>query len=129
MKPSKQPLNGLSILFADDEESLQDLMSMELPRMGHRVTVCPDGLTAVRALERDSFDCVLVDLDMPGMNGIEVIRRAKDLSPETEGIVLTGKESLETAVAAMRYGACDYLSKPCRLAELQDLLGKILKRR
>ncbi len=129
MKPSKQPLNGLSILFADDEESLQDLMSMELPRMGHRVTVCPDGLTAVRALERDSFDCVLVDLDMPGMNGIEVIRRAKDLSPETEGIVLTGKESLETAVAAMRYGACDYLTKPCRLAELQDLLGKILKRR
>ena len=129
MKPSKQPLNGLKILFADDEESLQELMSMELPRMGHRVAVCPDGNTAVAALERESFDCVLVDLDMPGMNGIEVIRRAKETSPETEAIVLTGKESLDTAVMALRYGACDYLTKPCRLVELQALLERILQRR
>ncbi len=129
MKPSKQPLNGLKILFADDEESLQELMSMELPRMGHRVAVCPDGNTAVAALERETFDCVLVDLDMPGMNGIEVIRRAKELSPETETIVLTGKESLDTAVMALRYGACDYLTKPCRLVELQALLERILQRR
>lgn len=129
MKPSKQPLNGLKILFADDEESLQELMSMELPRMGHRVAVCPDGNTAVAALERESFDCVLVDLDMPGMNGIEVIRRAKEASPETEAIVLTGKESLDTAVKALRYGACDYLTKPCRLVELQALLERILQRR
>ncbi len=129
MKASNQPLNGLSILFADDEESLQDLMSMELPRMGHRVTVCPDGHRAVEAIGKEKFDCLLVDLDMPGMNGIEVIRRAKEVSPETEAIVLTGKESLDTAVAAMRYGACDYLTKPCRLAELQKLLATILQRR
>ncbi len=129
MKPSKQPLNGLKILFADDEESLQELMSMELPRMGHRVAVCPDGNTAVAALERETFDCVLVDLDMPGMNGIEVIRRAKELSPETETIVLTGKESLDTAVMALRFGACDYLTKPCRLVELQALLERISQRR
>ncbi len=129
MKASNQPLNGLSILFADDEESLQDLMSMELPRMGHRVTVCPDGHRAVEAIGKEKFDCLLVDLDMPGMNGIEVIRRVKEVSPETEAIVLTGKESLDTAVAAMRYGACDYLTKPCRLAELQKLLDTILQRR
>lgn len=129
MKPSKQPLNGLKILFADDEESLQDLMSMELPRLGHRVAVCPDGITAVATLEREVFDCVLVDLDMPGMNGLEVIRRAKEVSPETEAIVLTGKESLDTAVQALRYGACDYLTKPCRLVELQALLDTILQRR
>ncbi len=129
MKSSKQPLNGLSILFADDEESLQELMSMELPRMGHRVTVCPDGTTAINALGRDTFDCLLVDLDMPGMNGTEVIRRVKEVSPETEAIVLTGKESLETAVLALRYGACDYLTKPCRLVELQALLERILQRR
>lgn len=122
--------NGLKILFADDEESLQELMSLELPRMGHIVTVCPDGHSAIRELESQSgFDCLIVDLDMPGMNGIEVIRRCKDLSPETESLVLTGKESLQTAVAAMRYGACDYLTKPCRLAELRELLGEIAKRR
>lgn len=133
MKSEKQ-LNenkesGLHILFADDEEKLQKLMSMELPRMGHTVTVCPDGMTAVEAAKRENFDCLLVDLDMPGMHGIEVIRQIKERSPATEAIVLTGKESLETAVAAMRYGACDYLTKPCTLSELRDLLGTILARR
>lgn len=128
MSDSKQP-NGLRILFADDEEALQELMRMELPRMGHSVTVCPDGESAVREAKAEVFDCLLVDLDMPGMNGIEVIRRVKEQSPETEAIVLTGKESLETAVAAMRYGACDYLTKPCRLSDLQTLLGRILDRR
>ena len=129
MKDSKLPPKGLRILFADDEESLQDLMSMELPRMGHTVTVCPDGASAVREAKQHSFDCLLVDLDMPGMNGIEVIRLVKQQTPETEAIVLTGKESLDTAVAAMRYGACDYLTKPCRLADLQNLLAQILARR
>ncbi len=66
---SKQP--SLHVLFADDESSLQELMRNEVPRMGHRVTVCPDGHTAVAALQGNSFDCAIVDLDMPGMNGIE----------------------------------------------------------
>lgn len=102
---------------------------MELPHLGHRVTVCPDGYTAVAALERESFDCLIVDLDMPGMNGIQVIERAATLSPKTESIVLTGKQSLESAVAALRFGVIDYLSKPCRLSELQALLQRVAARR
>lgn len=129
MKDSKQQLKGLHILFADDEESLQDLMSMELPRMGHTVTVCPDGNSAIAELQRRDYDCLLVDLDMPGISGIDVIRHVKERSPETEAIVLTGKQTLETAVLAMRHGACDYLTKPCRLTDLQALLAKILQRR
>ncbi len=130
MTPKNTQPNSLKILFADDEESLQELMSLELPRMGHKVTVCPDGVSAVRELEsKEAFDCLIVDLDMPGMNGLEVIRRCKEISPETEAIVLTGKEALNTAVMAMRYGACDYLTKPCRLAELRDLLSTIAQRR
>lgn len=119
----------LTILFADDEPSLQELMRMELPHLGHRVTVCPDGYTAVAALERETFDCLIVDLDMPGMNGIQVIERAATLSPKTECIVLTGKQSLESAVAALRFGVIDYLSKPCRLSELQSLLQRVAARR
>ncbi len=128
MKPTK-PLNGLSVLFADDEESLQDLMSMELPRMGHTVVVCPDGQSAIREASSQQFDCMIVDLDMPGMNGIEVIKSVKQRSPQTEAIVLTGKKSLETAVAAMRYGACDYLTKPCSWNDLRQLLQTVLDRR
>lgn len=104
-------------------------MSLELPRMGHEVTVCPDGLTAAAALERNTYDCILVDLDMPGMSGIEVIGRAKKLSPETEAVVLTGKSSLETAVAALRHGAFDYLTKPCKLVELEGLLSRVAEKR
>ncbi len=104
-------------------------MRLELPRMGHEVTVCADGKAAVAALEKQSFDCLLVDLDMPGMNGIEVIARAKELSPDIEAIVLTGKSSLETAVAAMRQGTFDYLTKPCRLVELQGVLRRVAQKR
>jgi DNA-binding NtrC family response regulator len=116
-------------LFADDEKSLQELMSLELPRMGHEVTVCPDGLTALAALKRNSYDCILVDLDMPGLSGIEVIAKAKELSPQTDAVVLTGKSSLETAIAALRHGAFDYLTKPCKLVELQTLLKRVAEKR
>src|SRR5687767_2460164 len=105
-----KPHKRLKLLFADDERSLQELMSNELPRLGHEVTVCPDGLTAAAALERNTYDCILVDLDMPGMSGIQVIGHARQLSPDTDAVVLTGKSSLETAVAALRQGAFDYLT-------------------
>ncbi|MEN6450947.1 MAG: sigma-54 dependent transcriptional regulator [Thermoguttaceae bacterium] len=119
----------MKLLFADDEKSLQELMRLELPQMGHEATICPDGTTALAALDRNTYDCLIVDLDMPGCGGIEVIARAKQLSPNTEAIVLTGKSSLETAVAALRHGAFDYLTKPCRLADLETLLRRVAEKR
>jgi two-component system NtrC family response regulator len=119
----------LTLLFADDERSLQELMKLELPRLGHTVTVCPDGLTAIAALEKNTYDCILVDLDMPGKDGISVIAHCKEMSPETEAVVLTGKSSMETAIAALRHGAFDYLTKPCKLIEIQALLGRVAEKR
>ncbi len=119
----------MKLLFADDERSLQELMRIELVRMGHEATICPDGATAAAALERNTYDCLLVDLDMPGLNGIQVIQRAKEQSPDTEAIVLTGKSSVETAVAALRQGAFDYLTKPCKLADLERLLARVAQKR
>ncbi len=116
-------------MFADDEPSLQELMKLELPRLGHRVTVCPDGLTAMAALDKTTYDCILVDLDMPGRDGIGVIAHCKEVSPETEAVVLTGKSSMETAIAALRHGAFDYLTKPCKLVELQALLKRVSDKR
>src|SRR5262245_29184863 len=96
------PTNRLKVLFADDEPALQELMHLELPRMGHEVTVCPDGNTAVAALEKNTYDCIIVDLDMPGLNGIQVITKCKELSPDTGDVVLTGKGSFDRAVTALR---------------------------
>src|ERR1700686_4018683 len=93
---------NLRILFADDEKSLQEFMRSELPRLGHEVTVCPDGLAALKALEKGTFDAAILDLRMPGMNGIEVLEHLKKVSPDTEAVVMTGHASMETAVEAMR---------------------------
>ncbi|MEM9411043.1 MAG: sigma-54 dependent transcriptional regulator [Planctomycetota bacterium] len=119
----------LRVLFADDEIHLQELIAAELPRMGHKVTVCADGASAIATIEKESFDCMIVDLDMPGLNGIDVIRRTKEIAPGTEAIVLTGKGSTESAIEALRLGAFDYMQKPCKLIELQSLLQRVAKRR
>lgn len=119
----------LKVLFADDEIHLQELIAAELPRMGHKVTVCANGNEAVAELEQQSFDCMIVDLDMPGMSGIDVIEKARELAPQTESVVLTGKASTDTAVAALRLGAFDYLQKPCKLVDLQSLLQRVARRR
>jgi two-component system NtrC family response regulator len=104
-------------------------MSVELREMGHEVTVCPDGLTAVAALERNTYDCLLLDLNMPGIDGIGVMAQAAELMPDADVIVLTGKSSTETAIAALRYGAFDYLTKPCKRIELKAVLNKVREKR
>ncbi|HEX8202698.1 MAG TPA: sigma-54 dependent transcriptional regulator [Isosphaeraceae bacterium] len=116
-------------MFADDEAYLRDLMQMELPRMGHEVTVCPDGAAALKALEKGTFDAALLDLKMPGQTGIEVLGRIRQLSPETQVVILTGHATVDTAVQALRLGAFDYLTKPCKWAELEVILGRVVERR
>src|SRR5271166_3643550 len=120
---------GLRILFADDEAHLRDLMQMELPRLGHEVTVCPDGAAALKALERGLYDAALLDLRMPGLTGIEVLGQIRQMSPETQVIILTGQATVDTAVAALRLGAFDYLTKPCKWAELEMILNRVAERR
>ncbi len=125
----KATSNSLRVLFVDDEKSLQEFMRTELPRMGHEVTVCPDGKTALKVLEKASFDAALLDLRMPGLSGIDVLEHLKKVAPDTEAVVMTGHASMETAIEAVRLGAFDYITKPCRLAEIETVLLKIIEKR
>ena len=120
---------GLRILFADDEAHLRDLMQLELPRLGHEVTVCPDGSAALKALERGSYDVALLDMRMPGLTGIEVLGKVRQISPDTQVVILTGHATVDTAVQALRLGAFDYLTKPCKWAELEVILSRVAERR
>src|SRR6516162_10017418 len=120
---------SLRVLFADDEKALQEFMRSELPRLGHEVTVCPDGKAAVKALEKSTFDAAILDLRMPGMTGIEVLEQLKQLAPDTEAIVMTGHASMETAIEAVRFGAFDYITKPCRLSEIEAVLRRVADKR
>jgi DNA-binding NtrC family response regulator len=113
----------------DDERSLQEFMRTELPRLGHEVTVCPNGTTALQAIAQQSFDAAILDIRMPDVSGIEVLQRLKQISPDTEAVMMTGYASEESAVQAMRLGACDYLRKPCKLAEIEAVLLRIQEKK
>ena len=122
-KEAEKPRDGLKILFADDEAALQELMSLELPQMGHQVTVCPDGLTAAAAIEKNSYDCLIVDLDMPGMNGIEFLCRVKETDPDTVRMMLTGTADMSTAIQAVNEGSIfQFHPKPCPAETLGEVI-------
>src|SRR5215469_11303898 len=128
--PSRiEPHRALRILFVDDERPLQELMRSELPRLGHEVTVCPDGRAALKVLEKSTFDAAILDLRMPGMTGIEVLEHLKKVSPDTEAIVMTGHATMETAIEAVRLGALDYMTKPCKLSQIEAVLCKVAEKR
>ena len=123
------PHKSLRVLFVDDEVSLQEVMRQELPRLGHEVTVCPDGRSALDVMKRSTFDAAILDLRMPDMTGIDVLEHLKQISPDTEAVMMTGYASKETAIEALRLGAFDYITKPCKIAEIDGILLRILEKR
>ena len=100
------------ILVVDDEPSMRQMLAIVLKREGYEVTLAENGRMAVAALERGPFDLLISDIKMPDMSGVEVLRAAKQIDPDILGIMITAFASTETAIEAMRLGACDYLSKP-----------------
>jgi len=129
MELATPPHKSLRVLFVDDEVSLQEVMRQEIPRLGHDVTVCPDGRTAVEVLKKSTFDAAILDLRMPDMTGIEVLEHLKQVSPDTEAVMMTGYASKETAIEALRLGAFDYITKPCKITEIEGILLRILEKR
>jgi diguanylate cyclase (GGDEF)-like protein len=107
------PQAPIRILIAEDDESLRQLLLRYLTSLGHDVDAVPDGTTAVSALGGTRYDVIVTDVIMPGHNGLEVLRAAKEFDRLTEVIVLTGAPDLSTAVKALREGdAFDYIVKP-----------------
>ncbi len=115
----------LRVLFVDDEAPIRDVMSIELPRMGHDVTVCEDGPTALKALENNSFEAAIIDLRMPGLDGWDVVEHLRQVSPETEFVISSGHGNMDDAIKALRSGAYDFLPKPCKLFEISNVLQRI----
>lgn len=112
------------VLVIDDEEPFRRLLKNELSRKGFYTEVAPDAETALDILEGNSFDVILLDIVMPGIDGVELMKKLKKdpLSPAI--IVLTGKATVDTAVEAMKNGAHDYLTKPYKLDELIIVINR-----
>jgi two-component system response regulator PilR (NtrC family) len=100
------------ILVVDDERSMRELLAIVLRREGYEVLLAENGRAAIELLEREPVDLLISDIKMPDLSGVEVLRAAKKIDQDILGIMITAFASTETAVEAMRLGACDYLSKP-----------------
>jgi two-component system response regulator PilR (NtrC family) len=100
------------ILVVDDERSIRELLAIVLGREGYEVRLAENGGRAIELLEREPIDILISDIKMPDMSGVDVLRAAKRVDQDILGIMITAFASTETAVEAMRLGACDYLSKP-----------------
>ncbi len=115
----------IRVLIADDEKNFARVLETELARDGHRTEVASDGREAVEKLKGEEFDVLILDLKMPKLGGLDILREVKKkwvLPPEV--IVLTGHGTIPTAVEAMKLGAYTYITKPCKTAELNLLVKK-----
>ena len=119
----------MRILIADDEKNIRELLREELATMATRVAAAENGLQALELLEKNEYDVLLLDLSMPGMDGIDVLKKLKALDISTEVIVLTAHATIQTAVEAMKLGAYDYLMKPFKIAELLPVIEKAYEKK
>lgn len=117
------------VLLVDDEVAFTRNLSMLLAKRGHEVTAVNDGLTAIQTVEEKDFDVVLLDLKMPGIDGIETLKRIKQRKPQIEVIILTGHGSVDTAIEGVGHGAFDYAMKPFDLNELLERISKAFQRK
>ena len=122
-------LRPIRVLIADDEKNLARVLAKELGRRGHRVEAVERGAEAVDHLRQDPADVLLLDINMPGMDGIEVLRRIQDAADRPEVIMMTAYATVPTAIEAMKLGAYDYLTKPCKLEKLDLLIRKAAEKR
>jgi DNA-binding NtrC family response regulator len=117
------------VLIAEDESNLRLVLQKELERLGYRVHAAPDGEAALRKLEESNVDVLLCDINMPRIDGMELLRRVHQRPNPPEVIMLTGQATVETAVEAMKLGAYDYLTKPYRINELDVRVKQAAEKR
>jgi DNA-binding NtrC family response regulator len=114
------------ILVVDDEPNMQGLFKKVLGKEGYEVVTAFSGEEAVKKLEAEWFDLLISDLKMPGMSGLDLLKKAKGLTPTLPCIMLTAHGTIDSAVAAMKEGANDYLTKPVNIDEIKLVVKKVL---
>jgi CheY-like chemotaxis protein len=112
------------VLLVDDEEDFLETLSSRLELRGLKVSAVTSGEQAVSEAKQQEYDAIVVDLSMPGIDGLETLKRIKADNPNAEIIMLTGQASVQSGVEAMKLGAGDFLQKPVELSELMAKIGE-----
>jgi DNA-binding NtrC family response regulator len=119
----------MKIVIADDDKNLRKVLVNELSDEGFEVVETDQGAKAVELLERNECDVLLLDMNMPGLSGLDVLKKLKELENPTEVIILTAYATVSTAVEAMKMGAYDYLTKPFQIEELKTIIEKAYEKK
>jgi two-component system nitrogen regulation response regulator NtrX len=120
----------MRVLIVDDDSSLADFLGQFLEEMKFRVEIVSSGEEALSVLDRiGEVDMALVDFRLPGMDGLETIKRIREISPDTVTMVITGLPTLDSSIRAMRLGASDYILKPFNLNDVATAVRKAMKER
>jgi DNA-binding NtrC family response regulator len=122
-------IKPIKLLIVDDEEAYRNLLSERFDMVGCAVTLSASGEDALEKMKTDSFDVGILDIRMPGMDGIELFKKSREHQPLTEIIFLTGQATVDAAIEAMKLGAYDFLTKPCQLSELQAVVQKAYEKK
>jgi Response regulator containing CheY-like receiver, AAA-type ATPase, and DNA-binding domains len=117
--------NGLAVLIVDDEAEFAATLAERLKLRGYDAAVALDGESALKRLESKRADIVLLDVMLPGMHGIEVLRRIRERQPDLPVILLTGQAGAKDGIEGMKQGAKGYLGKPVDLGELLELFASL----
>jgi len=115
------------LLIVDDEEDLCTILTKSLSTSGYDIATAPDGEKAIATINSKTFDVVLLDILMPKVSGIEVLKYINQHAPQTKVIILTGHASLKNAMEAKENGAKDFISKPYKLDDIQSTIERVLK--
>ena len=118
-----------SILLVEDQPSLMRMLSSSLAERGYSVVAAGNGEEALARIEEREFDVIVTDVVMPGLGGLELLDQARALNPQAAVILMTGYATIDSAVAALRGGACDYLEKPFEPDDLSARVERLLRRR
>src|SRR5260221_4565256 len=118
-----------SILVVDDERAIQDSLAWCLRTDGHEVQTAEDGEEAMAIMASQHFDVVISDIIMPGVSGLDLLRRSRALHPRTLVVLITAYATLETAAEALRDGASDYVLKPFKFDDLRSRVPRLLEYR
>jgi DNA-binding response OmpR family regulator len=121
-------MNDRSVLIVDDEQSIRLTLAMALEKLEIPVATAENGQEALDMLAKKPYSLMLLDLRMPGIDGMEVLRRVSGLRPEVKVVIITAYGSIETAVEAMKLGAVDFLEKPFNAEDVRQLVSSLLDR-
>jgi len=124
-----EDINRAKILIVEDEKSMREVLSILLEGEGYDVTVASDSVDSINLINRDIFDMVITDIKMPKISGFEVLKKVREISPNTLVIMITAFGTTESAIEAMQLGAYDYIHKPFKIDEIRVVVRKAIEKR